>query len=135
MFERFKSLVSNFSENRRPEISVGIDGINLTTKAKHRTIPWNDIKRVAAFRRDIYLGLVVCLAIEIENGSTLHVIEGDPAWLDMMNALDKKLPGAIEREQWFLDVAAGKQDLVLIYDRAGAPLTVIGVTERASSLK
>jgi hypothetical protein len=85
MFQDVQRLVTKMkrliAEKRRPGISVDIDGVTITKNAIRQTVPWTRIKRIAAFRQDIYLGVVVCLAIEIEDGTTVHVIEGDPAWL------------------------------------------------------
>ena len=126
MFQRLLGLSSvmrqRIAAKRRPEFSVGIDGLTITRNHIPRQVSWADITKVAAFKRDIYLGIVVCLAIEMEDGATEHVIEGDDAWLDVMEALHTNLPGIAKRENWFLDMAAGKQDVILIYDRGGDAL-------------
>jgi hypothetical protein len=40
------------------------------------------------------------------------------AQLDLMETLNKELPTALGKEKWFLDLAAGRQEVVLIYDRS-----------------
>jgi hypothetical protein len=126
MFEDLQCFIARMkfrlAERKRPKIYVSAEGLVVVTATGSEIVPWVAIKRIAAFRWDIYLGVVVALAFEIEDGSTLHIIEGDPAWLHSLDAVDRKFSTARAKADWFLDVAAGRQNVVLIYDRNGEPI-------------
>jgi hypothetical protein len=86
----------------------------------HRTnwspgIHWADITGIVAFRRDIFIGKTVGIAIASKDGATHHVMEGDSGWLDILSAIDRHLPTALPKDQRFLDLASGKREGVEVY--------------------
>jgi hypothetical protein len=69
-------------ERKRPQISVSAEGLVVVTANGSELVPWGFIERIAAFRWDIYLGVMVALAFEIEDGSTLR-IRGSGSYRDL----------------------------------------------------
>jgi len=98
-------------------VLVTADGIAVTQGAKKRVIHWSDINRIAAFRQDIYLGMVVCIAIEALDGFTVYISEGDAAYGTLYDALMQALPTILPMGSWFLELSQGRVEVVKLYDR------------------
>lgn len=104
-------------ERRRERVSASTNGLTVKSSTGVREIGWPDIRRIAAFQRDIFVGEVVCVAIETADATTLHLVEGDDGWLGFMRLYAGQLPGALPLEGWLPSFAAGASKPVVVYDR------------------
>jgi hypothetical protein len=111
LLARLRRFVDRLGKVGRRDVSLSADGF----VSAGRVIRWDDIATILAFQQDIQLGKVVCLAIAAMDGTTCYVAEGDPLWLDALEAIDRHLPGALPKERWFPDVAAGRRGAVAVY--------------------
>jgi hypothetical protein len=113
MLARLGNWIAGLRKGGRREVGLTEDGFVSAGKL----IGWGDVATVVALRHDIYLGEVVCLAVASKDGTTCSVAEGDPLWRASLDAITKHLPSALPLEDWFLDVASGKRDVVIVYGR------------------
>ncbi|MEZ5363742.1 MAG: hypothetical protein R2748_15710 [Bryobacterales bacterium] len=68
-------------------------------------IPWNQIERVTAVKRDCYTVDSIRLLIGLKGGSALRGLRGGPGMAGPARATAERLPGCLSFEEWFFDVA------------------------------
>ncbi len=88
------------------QIEIDELGIKLRSQAgQNFTIPWPRIKRILAFKRDLFSRDMICLLIEQENKLVYEVNESTPGWAELVNQIPVRLPSAKSHAEWFLGVA------------------------------
>jgi hypothetical protein len=111
VFEQVGKWIKRLGKVGRRDVELTDDGFATSGKL----IRWGDVGKIVALKHDIYLGKVVCLAVAAKDGTTIYVAEGDPTWRAALDAIARRLPGALPLDDWFLDVASGKREVVQIY--------------------
>jgi hypothetical protein len=91
------------------EITFDLNGISvlpLKDKSfKAASISWMKIKRVTAFKRDLFTVDCICLLFETADEMTLEINEDMKGWPEFSGALDKYLPGCKPLAGWLFQVA------------------------------
>jgi len=96
-----------------PGVSVDAEGLRIGAER----VAWSDVRRLDAYKRDIYSGDLFCLAILVAAGGRLFEInEESPGWKEAGDAIERYLPGSLPRAEWTLRlIAANPGECVAIY--------------------
>lgn len=87
-------------------ISAGELGIRLTSVVGGGSlVPWDQITKIVAFKRDVYAHDLICLLIEQADGSVFEINERALGWMELVNELPIRLPAARAYSDWFTEVA------------------------------
>lgn len=85
-------------------------------------VAWNDVRRLEAYKRDAYVGDVLCLAILACGDRVFEIDEESPGWKEAGEAVERFLPGSLPRMEWTLRlIAADAGESVTIY-----PVSALG---------
>jgi hypothetical protein len=68
------------------------------------TLNWRDVNRVTAYKRDLYVTDLICLAISTAE-TAIEINEEMQGWQSLMETLPGYLPGMPEQPRWFDTVA------------------------------
>lgn len=87
------------------------------------SVPWSDIARVRAFKRDRLTHDRICIAVEKVDGSIVEVDEDMHGWEKFTETLPTQLSGASPFHDWFDRVAFPpfETNLTDIYSRVDSP--------------
>jgi len=109
MFDKANRWLSRrIEENRarkRGRISADASGIEIARSASRRRIAWGEIAEVTAVRKAAFVGDNLILRIRSDDGTLLEMMEFDPAWPAVIDAMQNHLPGSIPYAQWSLRTA------------------------------
>ena len=85
-------------------------------------IPWAEVDRVVAFKRDCYVTDCICMEFVRANGMAIEVNEEMDGWEGLTTALPKYLLGSKELSEWFSPVSfpAFATNEVVLFDRDSA---------------
>lgn len=112
----FERLAARVRGKRDVFPAVGADAAGL--RIGDDLIAWADIRRIEAFKRDVYVGESFCIAIETSGEQVFEISEASPGWDGALDAVGMFLPGAMAREEWTLRLMAGSADRsVAVYSR------------------
>ena len=80
---------------------------------------WGDIRRLRAHRRAIAQSDVLCLRVELADGSVLELREEAPGFDAFLDRCATMLSGLLPYRDWHhkLDAAAPDDDGIVLYDR------------------
>jgi hypothetical protein len=79
-------------------------------------VVWSDLRRLDAYKRDIYVGDFLCLAILTSSGRVFEINEESPGWKEAGDAIERFLPSSLPRAEWTLRlIAASSGEPVAIY--------------------
>jgi hypothetical protein len=110
-FERLTAMV----RPRRaapPAVSADAEGLRIGGER----VAWSDVRRLDAYKRDIYVGDSLCLAILGSSGRVFEINEASPGWKGAGEAIERFLPGSLPHAQWTLRlIAANPGESVAIY--------------------
>lgn len=67
---------------------------------------WLAVRRVEAFKRDVYVGDCLCLALLDSNGRVFEIDEASPGWAQAGDAIERHMPGSVPRTEWMLRLLA-----------------------------
>jgi hypothetical protein len=96
---------------KRSDFGLSIDAAGITvirkrpTSAPVHSIPWRDIVRVVAFKRDWLTVDCICLAFATADGTTTEVNEEMDGWETLTDGLPTYLPGSKDWSECFSQVA------------------------------
>ena len=96
-FERFAAMV----RPRRaapPAVSADAEGLRIGGEQ----VVWSDVRRLDAYKRDIYVGDVLCLAILGAGGRVFEINEESPGWLEAGDAIEQFLQDSLPHAEWTL---------------------------------
>ncbi|MDD2338560.1 MAG: hypothetical protein PHD01_18545 [Geobacteraceae bacterium] len=83
---------------------------------------WSDIRRLYVYKRDIYVGNLLCLAILATEDRLFEINEESPGWKEVADAIEHFLPGSLSHTEWELRlISTNPSDPVVIY-----PISRIG---------
>lgn len=84
--------------------AVGVDAAGL--RIGDRLLAWSEMRRLAAYRRDAYVGDCLCLAILGSGDSVFEITEASPGWEAAGEAIERFLPGAMPHAEWLVRLIA-----------------------------
>jgi hypothetical protein len=94
--------------NYENEIKYGPSGIHIVSlkqaKEESRTLEWSKIKRITAFKRDLYTVDCICLLFESAERPELEANEDMKGWSNLLEALPSLLPGCKPLHDWIFTV-------------------------------
>lgn len=103
---RFLAHLNKKDSGSQTCISAGEPGIRLhSAGGEGPLVPWDQITKVVAFKRDVYAHDLICLLIEQADGSLFEIDERAPGWMALVNELPIRLPAARAYADWFKEVA------------------------------
>lgn len=112
MFNFHKLLWRLLRVPSHPTLATGlhptVDGLDISPLKGARSslfMPWKEVVRVVAFKRDQYLVDRICLLFELSESRTLEVNEDMVGWGQLIHQIPEYLPGAVTFSEWFLPVA------------------------------
>jgi hypothetical protein len=73
-------------------------------------VAWSDVRRLDAYKRDIYVGDLLCLAILATGDRVFEINEESPGWKESADAIERFLPGSLPHAEWTLRLIAAKPD-------------------------
>lgn len=85
---------------------------------------WDDVLRIRAYKRDELTTDLVCLDVELQDGTTWFVHEEVPGWEDFLDAAERALAGLQSFRSWFPEVAQppfARSERVIYEREAPAP--------------
>lgn len=78
--------------------------------------------RLDAYKRDVYVGDFLCLAIVVVGGRVFEINEESPGWKEAGDAIERFLPASLPHAEWTLRlIAASPGESMTIY-----PMTKTG---------
>ncbi len=82
-------------------------------------LAWSEVRRLAAYKRDAYVGDVLCLAILGPGDRVFEITEASPGWEAAGDAIERFLPGSLAHAEWMVRlIAASPGQSVAIYPLA-----------------
>ncbi len=82
-------------------------------------LAWSEVRRLAAYKRDAYVGDVLCLAILGPGDRVFEITEASPGWEAAGDAIERFLPGSMAHAEWMVRlIAATPGQSVAIYPLA-----------------
>ena len=115
-FERLFAIVGR-KRVAPPAVSADASGLQIGSER----LAWSDVRRLDAFKRDIYAGELLCLAILDSRDRLFEINEESPGWKDTCEAIEDLLPGSVPHTEWLLRLmAAGPGEAVTVFPVAGS---------------
>lgn len=132
MFGRLNEWIDRVNRrvaSRGREITIRFDDAAVIVEEKTkgritgvRTLPWDNIRAVMLYKRDVYTYDLLCAAVTSDSGSSLELNEEMPGWDAFARALHAHLPGAPEWKDWYLKVfAMPAGESLQLYSRVTGP--------------
>ena len=95
-----------------PAVSADAEGLRIGGER----VAWSDLRRLDAYKRDIYVGDFLCLSILGSSGRVFEINEESPGWKEAGDAIERFLPGSLPHAEWTLRlIAANPGESVAIY--------------------
>jgi hypothetical protein len=90
ILDRLNQAIAARIHQTRPRIVVEGGSVVLLSSGGGRTaLPLNDLTGAALCHRDVYAGDAVVLRLEFADGQALDIVQDDPCWFPLMEALDR----------------------------------------------
>jgi hypothetical protein len=110
-FQRLAAIVRP-KRTADPEVSADCEGLRIGDEL----IAWSELCRLSAYKRDIYLGDLLCLSVLASGGRMFEITEESPGWKAAGEAIERFLPESLPQAEWTLRlIAANPSDSVEIY--------------------
>jgi hypothetical protein len=102
------------------QLGVTVEWLTIENRTGRVFTSWNDVLLVRAYKRDLYMVDLICLALESRDGHILEVHEEMRGWESLLSALPGHLPGFPSSTSWLRDVSipAFKANSTVLYERA-----------------
>ncbi len=95
-----------------PAVSADAEGLWIGGER----VAWSDLRRLAAYKRDIYIGDLLCLLILTSSGRVFEINEELPGWKEAGEAIEQFLPDSLPHVEWTVRLmAAHPGEAVAIY--------------------
>lgn len=109
-----KRLSALVRPRRATALAVSADGEGLLIGGTR--VAWRDVRRLVAYKRDIYVGDFLCLTIRAAGGRVFEINEESPGWQEVGDVIEQFLPGSLPYTEWTLQLfAANPGQSVVIY--------------------
>jgi hypothetical protein len=95
------------SKRKLEEIQCDENGLAITaenTNMSMRSLKWNDVKTIIAYKCDVYAFDLICLAFDTSDG-TIKINEEMRGWSQLVERLPSLIPGAPPLSEWWERVA------------------------------
>ena len=95
----------------RSDLAIAVDDLGFSvshvaaTSTPVASVPWDEVLRVTAFKRDLLTVDCICMAIAAQDGTTVEVNEEMLGWEALTAALASHLPGSIAWSECSSNVA------------------------------
>jgi len=100
-------------------VSADVEGLRIGGER----VAWSELGRLEAYKRHIYVGDFLCLAILAAGGRVFEINEESPGWKEAGDAIERFLPGSLPHAEWMLRlIAATPGESVAIYPVDMLPL-------------
>jgi len=110
-FERLAALVRP-RRAAAPTVSADAEGLRIGGEQ----VAWSEVRRLDAYKSDIYVGDFLCLAILAVGSRVFEINEESPGWKEAGDAIERFLPGSLPHAEWMLRlIAANPGESVEIY--------------------
>lgn len=107
MISRYlQRLATSVRPARATRVAVSADAQGLRIGGER--LAWSDVRRVDAYKRDIYVGDCLCLAILGAGGRVFEIDEESPGWQEAGGAIERSLPGSLPHAEWMLRLMAAE---------------------------
>jgi hypothetical protein len=107
---------------RTPEIIVttDMDFAILRGERPVGSARWADVVEIRAYKRDELTTDLLCLDVQVKDGTTWLVHEEAPGWEEFLEEAERALPGVRPFREWFAEVTqpALARNEKLIFKRA-----------------
>jgi hypothetical protein len=95
-----------------PAASADAEGLRIGGQR----VAWSDVRRLDAYKRDIYVGSSLGLVILAAGGRVFEINEESPGWKEAGDAIERFLPGSLPHAEWTVRlIAANPGESVAIY--------------------
>lgn len=96
-------------------------GFTLDTGQGAREFRWADVRRIVAFKVDLLTTDVICLTLQLPDGTGAVVNERMEGFADWMTAMGEHIP--LADESWYLTIMTPvfEPTPILLYDADAAP--------------
>jgi hypothetical protein len=93
--------------------------VGLKQDRGQKVVAWQDVVRIDAFKRDLYVVDLICLRILLDDNATVEIDEEMEGWDSLVDNLPEYLLGCERFGEWFDKVAYPpfKPKLTVIYRR------------------
>ncbi len=81
-----------------PAVTTGAVGL----RVGDASIAWSEVIRVDAYKRDAYVGDLLCVTILGQCGRIIEINEASPCWSEAGAAIESFLPGSVPHVEWML---------------------------------
>ena len=108
---------------------IGLEWLTLEEESGSRTLRWEEIASVTAYKRDLYTYDMICLLCTFSDGLQFEFNEEMPSWQSLMEALPQHLPGCPVFADWWHPVAVpafATNETVLFQRDGGDPSKPLG---------
>lgn len=117
-FERLAAIVRP-RRAAAPAVSADAEGLRIGGVQ----VAWRDMRRLHVYKRDIYVGDLLCLAILAAEDRVFEISEESPGWTEAGDAIERFLPGSLPRAEWTLRLIAAKPGGSVAIYPASSPST------------
>lgn len=99
--------------------AMTLSWVGLKQDRGEKVVAWQDVVRIDAFKRDLYVVDLICLRILLDDNATVEIDEEMEGWDSLVDNLPEYLPGCERFSEWFDKVAYPpfKPKLTVIYRR------------------
>lgn len=111
------------ARTRQVSFNFNSDGVTYTSwingeLENDQLIPWTNIEKVAAFKRDLYAVDLICIAFETAE-FVYEINEEMVSWPAFVKEIATHLPGCLKAEEWYQSVMlpAFKTNWTVLYSR------------------
>ena len=101
------------------EDAMTVSWLTIENETGQKILHWRDVVRVQAFKRDVMVVDMICLAFTGANDIDIEIYEEMSGFDTLVQTLPTYLPGCQKFEEWFFTVAfpAFELNLTTIYER------------------
>lgn len=99
--ERLAAIVRS-TRSALPAVSADAEGLQIGRE----WIAWNDVRRLDAYKQDIYVGDRLCIAIVTASGRMFEITEDTAGMREVTHAIERCLPGSVPYAEWTLRLIA-----------------------------
>ena len=80
---------------------MSLSWLTMENEKGNRSLTWNEVISIKAFKRDLYVVDLICLGIELRDGSAIEVDEEMSGWDSLVQKLPEYLPECKSFGEWF----------------------------------
>ncbi len=121
LFRRLEKWLLSLLPSRRTlgrtTVQATDEGLFFQEGSKSLLVSWQQINRVVALKRDIFVGDILSLLFETADGAVFELSEENPAWSQVSSALSEHLACQTSQAHWLASLIASQDGYVDIFRR------------------